>query len=184
MFVPVLPLKMIVFQSLLLLMAIAIEAYILRFRLNLTQKQSIHYATSINFLSTTVGWLLFLNLQPLIPNTLKLQLIDCIFFDYWPRGFILWVILSVPVTFFSSFFIKLFGLTYLRLFLGDKKEVEPEQLTNKKVKFGMTRRISQSIIPPGQGNAILVANALSYSAISLVLVIRLLTQGSLDLMIQ
>lgn len=180
----VLPLKLVVFQSLLLLMAIAIEAYVLRYRLSLTQKQSVQYAASINFLATTIGWLLFLSIQPLIPTPLKLQLIDCIFFDRWQRGFILWVMVSVPVTFFASFFVKLFGLTYLRIFIGDKKPTEPEDQKPKTVKFGASRRTSKSIIPPGQGNAILVANALSYSAISLILIIRLLTQGSLDLTVQ
>ncbi|MBD2460024.1 hypothetical protein H6G89_03105 [Oscillatoria sp. FACHB-1407] len=184
MFVSVLPLKMIVFQSLLLLMAIAIEAYVLRYRLSLTQKRSVHYATSINFLSTTVGWLLFLIIQPLIPPGLKLQLIDCIFFDHWQQGFILWVMLSAPVTFFVSFFVKLFGLTYLQFFLGDIKPPETDAQKAKSTKFGANRRTSRSMISPGLGNAILAANALSYSAVSLILIIRLVTQGSLDLEIQ
>jgi hypothetical protein len=177
----VLPLKMVAFQSLLLLVAIAIEAAILRKELLLPPKQSVQYATIINYFSTTVGWILFLSIQNFLPELLKLQLISFIFFDRWSTNLRVWIILAALVTFFASFFIKLMSLIQLRAFLGDQEKTQTEELP-KPLKFGSSRRISESDSALArQGNAVLKANAFSYTAISLILVTRFLVQGSITL---
>ncbi|HEY9621393.1 MAG TPA: filament integrity protein FraC [Crinalium sp.] len=183
--IPVLPLKMIAFQSLLMLVAIAVEAYVLRRELKLLPKQSIDYATTINFLSVAVGWVLFFNFQGIIPDDLRVKLINCIFFDRWQQDILWAIILAAVVTFFVSFFVKFLGLSQLRLFLGDKKSEAKEDQNPKTLKFGASRRAARNNLGgSGEGNAVLKANALSYSAISLILLIRFMLQGSLNVPVQ
>lgn len=173
----VLPLRLIAFQCVFLLLAIAIEATVLRSSLRLQPRKSVEYATSINFLSTVVGWLLFLNLQAVAPEPLRLDLMDGIFFDRWSRDVLAWVILAALVTFFVSFLIKLVGLYQLQFFLGEEIDKEDREEKNLKNVKGMLARLTlkgQRGGTPRQANTILVANALSYSAISFVLLLRLL----------
>jgi len=173
----VLPLRAIAFQCLFLLLAIAIEASVLRQVLKLPYRKSVEYAASINLLSTAIGWLLFFSIEPLLPANLKFQLINCIFFDQWSRGIAAWIILAGFVTFFISFLVKLSGLDLLRLLLQDKKEEKaPEQETQaeKNRRYQSTVRARKNAREgSSQANAILIANALSYTAILLVLFIRI-----------
>jgi hypothetical protein len=183
--IPVFPLKMIAFQSLLMLVAIAVEAYVLRKELKLLPKQSIDYATTINFLSVVVGWIAFFNFQAFVSDELRIKLINCIFFDRWQQDILWAIILAAVVTFFLSFFVKLVGLSQLRIFLGDKKARADEDENPKTLKFGTSRRATHSgLRVSGEGNAVLKANALSYSAISLILLIRFLMQGRLNFPVQ
>jgi hypothetical protein len=183
--IPVFPLKMIAFQGLLMLVAIAVEAYVLRQELKLLPKQSIDYATTINFLSVTVGWILFFNFQAIVSENLRIKLINCIFFDRWQQDILWAIILAAVVTFFVSFLVKLVGLSQLRIFLGDKKAKSDDDDNPKTLKFGTSRRaIHSNLKVSGEGNAVLKANALSYSAISLILLIRFLAQGRVNLPIQ
>lgn len=177
--IPVFPLKMIVFQGLLMLVAIAVEAYVLRKELKLLPKQSIDYATTINFLSVAVGWVVFFAFQSIVSDGLRIKLINCIFFDRWQQDILWGIILAAVVTFFVSFFVKLVGLSQLRIFLGDKKAESNEDENTKTLKFGTSRRAAKSSLKvSGEGNAVLKANALSYSAISLILFVRFLFQAA------
>jgi hypothetical protein len=177
----VLPIRMILFQSLFLMIAIAIEATVFRQNLNLPPRKSVQYAASINFLATVVGWFLFLNIQSILPANLKLALLSFIFFDQWSREILPWFILAALITFFVSLMVKWVSLQQLQFFLGDQQEKDSKEEKNiKTLKTAMYRRTlktAQGV--PRQTNAVLVANALSYSAISIVLFLRLLAQGSL-----
>jgi hypothetical protein len=166
------PLRMIAFQCLFLLIAIAIEGYILRRELAIAPRPSIEYAASVNLLSTLVGWLVFFGIEPLIPLPLRVQLLNCIFFDQWSSSMASWIIPAGFVTFFVSFFIKLQGLTQLQALLQypQPKPAEPEK-TSKIFTSNRPRQGSK------QASAILLANSLSYSAISFVLLFRLLAQA-------
>ncbi|NJN86109.1 MAG: hypothetical protein HC881_07045 [Leptolyngbyaceae cyanobacterium SL_7_1] len=159
--------------------AIAIEAVVLRAGLRIQPRKSVEYATFINFLSTVVGWLLFLNLQIAFPESLRLDLMNGIFFDRWSRAILAWVILSALVTFFVSFLVKLVGLEQLQFFLGEEVEKEPsDEKTLKNLKGSIARRNSKEYRgATRQANTILIANALSYSAISLILLLRLLANN-------
>ena len=173
----VLPLRAIAFQCLFLLLAIALEAAVLRQALKLPYRKSVEYAASINLLSTAVGWLIFFSLEPLVPPELKFQLINCVFFDQWSSGIAAWVILAGFITFFISFLVKLSGLDLLRLLLQDKKEEkdQTEAQPEKSKRYEDTLRARKSAREgPNQANAVLIANALSYTAILLVLFIRII----------
>jgi hypothetical protein len=183
MFTVVLPLQMIAFQSMFLLIAIAIEAYVLQQNLRIPPLKSVQYATSINYLSAVVGWLIFLNIRSILPVDLRIELMNVIFFDRWSREIMVWVILGALVTFFVSFFVKLFGLRQLQLFLGDQQMDEAEE--DRKVKYGLTHRKPRGYRGSNpQANAVLLGNALSYSAISIVLFLRLLLHGNFNTVIQ
>jgi hypothetical protein len=162
-----------------LLVAIAIESLVLRSGLRIQPRKSVEYATFINFLSTVVGWLLFLNLQIAFPESLRLDLMNGIFFDRWSRAILAWVILAALITFFISFLIKLVGLNQLQSFLGEELEKEPrDEKTLKNLKGSIARRNSKEYRgATRQANTVLIANALSYSAISLILLLRLLANN-------
>jgi hypothetical protein len=171
----VVPFRAIAFQIVLLLTAIAVEAIVLRRKLNTSRKKSIEYATSINLLSTAIGWFIFFNTQSLLPPNLKVQLLSAVFFDRWAPNIVL-VILVAFVTFFASFLVKLQGLNLLQLLLGERTL---ESATGRARRYkSLIRSRDEVADPPKQANAILVANAFSYSAILLILLLRILIQSN------
>ncbi|MBE9180731.1 filament integrity protein fraC [Oculatella sp. LEGE 06141] len=169
----VVPLQAIAFQIVLLLTAIAVEAFTFYQRLDISRKKSVEYAVSLNLLSTVVGWLAFFNLQLVLSPNLKRQLLEVIFFDRWDSNIVL-VILIAFVTFFASFLIKLQALNLLQLLLKEGKE-EVSQQKSRRYK-SLIRSRDDVLEPPKQANAILMANAFSYSAILLILLLRILLQ--------
>jgi hypothetical protein len=164
----VVPLRMVAFQTLFLLMAIAIEGYVLRRRLTLTPRASIEYAATVNLLSTLIGWLVFFGFQPLFPANLKLQLMGYIFYDQWSGDLASLVIPAGIVTFFVSFFVKLQGFIQLQSLRQERK---PSTDSEQAPLFANLKRGQPEIAR--QASAVLLANSLSYSAISLVLLLRL-----------
>lgn len=168
----VVPLRMIVFQTLFLLIAIATEGYVLRRQLEIAPRPSIEYAASINLLTTLIGWLIFFVAEENLPEMIRIQLINYVFFNQLSSGMASWLIPAGFVTFFLSFFIKLQGLFLLQLLL-DAPRAKPE--TAPIDRFPVLSRSA----PPStskEAAAVLFANSLSYSAISLVLFTRFLTQ--------
>jgi len=186
-----LPLRAVAQQSLLIFMAIAIEAAILHWELNLPYKRSIEYATSINLLSVVVGWLAFFTAVPFLPllnENLPLAVINYVFFDRLPVGMMPLVALSGLMIFLLSFLVKFQGLKLLELLLERTQlapEPEPEEtdpgqrrsFTSRSKRYkSPSRRLFQQDM--NQGNAILVANATSYTAIAIVLAVRMLFYGN------
>ncbi|MCL1471202.1 filament integrity protein FraC [Argonema antarcticum] len=80
MLVTVLPLRAIMFQILFLLIAIAVEAFIIQKRMIIPRKISIEYSASLNLISTIVGWLIFFCFHPLLPLDWQKKLIIFILF--------------------------------------------------------------------------------------------------------
>lgn len=173
----VLPLRIVFFQVLFLLVAIAIEAWVFRWGLNISSKKSVEYATVINLFSIVIGWLLFFNIQPFLPVTVRQELIAGILFNQWSGSIVSWFILAALVIFFASLVIKLIGLPLLRAFVGDKPLGPPELLSPQRNKAMMRRRDREIPRLNRQSNTILVANAASYTAISLVLALQLFAQN-------
>ncbi|MCL1468335.1 filament integrity protein FraC [Argonema galeatum] len=83
MLVTVLPLRAFMFQILFLLMAIAVEAFIIQQKMSLPRRVSIEYAASLNLLSTILGWLIFFFIHPLLPFSFQKQLINFILFGHF-----------------------------------------------------------------------------------------------------
>jgi hypothetical protein len=127
MFPTVLPLRAIAFQALFLLIAIAIEATVLRQTLAtekkefISPKQSIHYAGTINLLCTVVGWLaffLFFTIAYTLPSDwtarVEANLVNFIFFDQWTNETATSLIVIGLIMFFASYGVKQAGLNGLR----------------------------------------------------------------------
>lgn len=177
MFAPVLPLRMILFQGLMLLVAIALEAIVLRRSLRIPYRISIEYAASINLLAMCIGWLLFFVVEPLLPIDLQQQLIGYVLFSQffantWADTVPIWIILSGIITFFVTFFVKLEGLELLLLLL-DRRESRAPSLPQRRMSYRQ-RQASQGLQSPRQirANAVLQANAISFTAILLLLLLR------------
>ncbi|MDM9384800.1 filament integrity protein fraC [Chlorogloeopsis sp. ULAP01] len=163
----VIPLGAILFNFLFILIAIPIEAYILNRRLKFDKRTSSYYAIAINLFSNAIGWIIFFFLEPFLAVQLKSELISYIFFHRFISFNIQTIIiLTAFIIFFSTFFIKVLLLRFLLLSLSDFKKIEPVNINKRrnsrqdnKLKIQNTNLVT----------AVLIANALSYSAISLIL---------------
>lgn len=180
----VLPLRAVVFQSLFLLIAIAIEALIFYRTLDLDYKASMQSAISVNLLSTFIGWLCFFIGQPFLPLEWRVQLISFIFFEHFYADPFLLNVAPVLVTFtlgmfLGTFIIKLKGLEFLDLLL-ERNQTPTSAIEEKHIRF----RNKQSQLVGFRTNsrmyAVLVANAASFSAILLLLFFRLIEQSSVS----
>ena len=173
--VAVFPLRAILFQSLLLLVAIAIEATVLRRQLRLGFQPSIRYAATLNLLTVVVGWVVFLGLEPALPANARTQVISYVLFDHFysnsmARGVGAAVVAAGLVTFFVAFWIKAKGLEWLTWILG-VPIVKPVERTNpNRIRYGRSRP-DQPTAPPHL-LAVLRANALSFTAVLLLLLLR------------
>ena len=170
----VLPLRAIIFQCLLLLVAIALEARVLRRRLGFGYQPSIRYAASLNLLTVVLGWMVFLGLEPVLPDVLGRQVISYILFgNFYVNGVSnnlgIFVVLAGLVTFFLTFWIKVIGLEGLTWVLGSP--IVPARTQANKHRYRYRRSPKQDTSPP-HVLAVLQANALSFTAILVLLLLR------------
>jgi len=183
----VLPLQLILFQILFLLVAIALEARVLHRRLNLTRKTSVQYATSLNLWSVVLGWLTFLVLETLLPQFLRIQIVNFIFFDH-PLGSQLNTpnpqLISIGImSFCFSLIIKIIGFELIKQWIHD----QPEQfkmssdISNKRPSLFNQPKRKITNPKPNPAFALLLANAYSYIAILLILVLRFMDLNILEL---
>ncbi|WP_179197971.1 filament integrity protein FraC [Nostoc sp. T09] len=169
----VLPVGAVLFDLLFLLMAISIEAYCFNSRLKFDKKTSIFYAISINLFSSVIGWIVFFMLEPILPLNLKSELINFVFFNSFksPNTQTL-IILTAFIIFFGTFIVKLFLLRLFSLSLNEdfgKKSEDPPSVERQKWRYmSRSKLISNNLV-----STMLIANSLSYSAITLVLLIRM-----------
>ncbi|WP_414549309.1 filament integrity protein FraC [Anabaena sp. CCY 0017] len=167
----ILPVGVILFEFLFLLTAIPIEAYVLNRRLKFDKKTSMFYAISINLFSSTIGWIMFFVLEPILPIGLKSELISYIFFHNFrsesTQGVL---ILTGFIIFFMTFFMKFFFLRFFVLSLKeDVLQVYEKTPENNRLKWRRTsvaRLQSTNLV-----TTILIGNSLSYSAISMIILL-------------
>ena len=184
-FEPILPIRMIVFQVLFLMVAIAIEAGILRQRLRLGFKTSVQYAFVTNLAAVVVGWIAFLVIEPLTTMEIRSQLMNYVLFNrVLPNG---WttemgaILLAIAlVSFFGTFFIKAKGLELFLRSDGAWKPLEkkPKQLPRDE-RYAKARGAGTGA---SQANArfidtVIQANAASFSAILVLILLRSLMAG-------
>ncbi|MEH1843961.1 MAG: filament integrity protein FraC [Nostoc sp.] len=166
------PIGGILFDFLFVLIAMSIEAYVLHYRLKFDKKSSTFYAISINLFSSVIGWIIFFVSEPLLPIQVKSELINYIFFNNFksPKTQTL-IILTAFIIFFATFLMKFFILRVLLLSLNEpifKKQEEPQ--ISQRPRW---RRFSNLKLQSGNLVAtILIANSLSYSMITVILLIR------------
>ncbi|MBM0740514.1 hypothetical protein JOY44_02590 [Phormidium sp. CLA17] len=171
----VLPLRAIAFQGLFLLIAIALEAIVYFRQLGFDYKTSVRYAASINLFSTVVGWLICFNLQALLPQALKDQLLSYFFFERffsnpWASSIAPLVALSGLIVFIGVFLLEFKGLDLLDFLLGN---VKPEDALQSRDNSRISRLRQQGVIKSNsRAYAVLVANAYSFSATLFLLIVR------------
>ena len=170
-FPPIFPLGAILFNFLFFTVAIPLEAYILSIRLKFDKRTSIFYAICINLFSGAIGWFAFFLLEPILPIEAKKELINYVFFNQFIANVHTLVFLTAVIIFFATFLIKFFLLKAALLSLREPSEskVEPEQTGTRKT----TRRANKlKLQNTGLLTTTLIANSLSYSAISAIIVIQ------------
>lgn len=178
----VLPLRAVAFQSLFLLVAIAIEAYVFRHLLTSKDKPfglktSIQYAITLNLLAAVIGWVAFFLAQPFLPPVLRIQLISFIFFDQFLQAptdasIASSLVVICLIIFLGVYFVKLEGLNWLEWVL-EKSDLASEANTQL-ISARQRRKLQKS--PEFQKNnrayGVLIANASSFVAILALLYLR------------
>lgn len=175
------PLRAIAFQSMLLLVAIALESIVLRQALRLGYQTSVQYAATLNLMTTSLGWLAFLSLEPLLPLELRQQVISYILFNrFYGNGWLnrlpVVVVMAGLVAFFATYWFKLQGLSWLVRLLGRAPMVEaPSVAITTRSRRGQPVRREKSATSNTAAYtlAVLQANALSFTAIVVLLLLRL-----------
>ncbi|MEM1308913.1 MAG: filament integrity protein FraC, partial [Cyanobacteria bacterium P01_H01_bin.153] len=171
----VMPLRAIVFQCLLLVVAIALEAIVLRQRLRLAYQPSIQYAASLNLLAVVVGWMVFLGLEPLLPTEIQTQIISYILFGNFyanalaSRLGIVIVVIGL-VTFFVTFWVKATALEWLTWLLGQPIAPSRQSPKANRPRYRQSSERQSAALP--HQLAVLQANALSFSAVFVLLLLR------------
>ncbi|MFB2938645.1 filament integrity protein FraC [Aerosakkonemataceae cyanobacterium BLCC-F154] len=150
----VLPLRAVVFQTLLLLISIAIESVVLQRLLNISRKTATAYSAILNLLSTFIGWLCFFVIEALTPGFLQTQLIRYIFFDRFvsPNNFSFlqnsFYFLGIRIFIMAlDLTVELIGLDFLLNFLVEQdaeikhlvSSKETEETENKKSRYQKDR---------------------------------------------
>ncbi|MEH2155838.1 filament integrity protein FraC [Nostoc sp.] len=167
------PIGGILFDFLFVLIAIPIEAYVLHFRLKFDKKSSIFYAISINLFSSVIGWVIFFVSEPMLPVQVKSELINYIFFNSFksPNTQTL-IILTSCIIFFATFLMKFLVLRILLLSLLNepiaKNEEEPKTSHRQRWRHFSSIQLQNTNLV----TTILIANSLSYTAITVILLFR------------
>jgi hypothetical protein len=182
MFSFVMPLRAIMLQGLLLLLAIAIESFVFQGRWKLSRKNSVDYSMAINLFSTVVGWALFFIVQPVLPIDLKQQIVNYVFFNYFknlstsPNSlFYSELIVIIFVAFILNFIIELQGLNFLQNKIGKKVIQDTYERRRPDFRYPMTNPLYQVYSEYANDRSIpttlLTANALSGTLTLLVLLL-------------
>jgi hypothetical protein len=170
------PIGAMLFETLFLLVAISIEGYVLHRWLKFDKKTSIFYAIAMNVFSSVFGWNIFFLVEPRLDIKLKSELISYIFFNNFNNPGITenTIIFLAFLIFLGTFLIKFLLLKILIITLseiGEKEEIETSQQQKlhriEKMQLQNTNLVSTTLI----------ANSMSYTAITLILVIRNLSIG-------
>ncbi len=173
----IIPLPTIVFQVLLLLVVVAIEAAIFHRYLGLAYKASAQYSLAINLFSSCCGWIGFFYLQPMLPDSLRWSIISLIFFNNLqkiPEYLSASVLVAVA---FAGFVIVCFlewqGILFLKLLTnvipGEKffslTKVDRPSLASKTQMAAAVRK------PNPLGTVLIVANGFSQISVIIILLI-------------
>lgn len=122
----VMPLTVILTQALLLLLAIAIEAFVIQQQLQFSPRKSMEYSASLNLLSTVFGWLVFFVLVETfpLPEVLELDILNLVFFAQPVSEGIIWLLTIGLITFFGTILTERIGYTLLQWLLNESKPLE------------------------------------------------------------
>ncbi|MFN6516926.1 MAG: filament integrity protein FraC [Nostoc sp. CreGUA01] len=167
------PVGGILFDFLFVLIAIPIEAYVLHKRLKFDKKTSTFYAISINLFSSVIGWFIFFVSEPMLPIQVKSELINYMFFNTFKSSSTQsLIILTAFIIFFGTFIMKFILLRILLVSLLKepfaKKEEEVQVFQRQKWRAFSGLKLQNTNLV----TTILIANSLSYTAITIILLLR------------
>jgi hypothetical protein len=167
----ILPIGAIFFEILFLLTAIPIEAYVLHKWLKFDKRTSIFYAIALNVFSSVIGWIVFFTVEPMLSIPIKAELINYVFFNKIKASSISTMIILLSFTIFiATFLVKFLLMKILIIFMGEGgKNTQPE------ISSSQQRASYMNIVKLQNTNLItatLIANSLSYSAITFIILIR------------
>ncbi|NET00129.1 MAG: filament integrity protein fraC [Sphaerospermopsis sp. SIO1G1] len=167
----ILPIGAIVFETLFLLIAIPIEAYILHKTLKFDKRTSIFYSISMNVFSSVIGWSFFFVFEPIMPVQIKSELISYVFFNYFKNPSTQnYIIMLSFVIFLATFLAKFLLLKVSIVSLDEFKKKENLLETSQRQKI--LRHEIMKIQNSNLVTSTLMANSLSYSAITLIILMR------------
>jgi hypothetical protein len=167
----ILPIGAIFFELLFLLTAIPVEAYVLNKWLKFDKRTSIFYAIALNVFSSVIGWIVFFTVEPILPIAIKAELINYVFFNKLQDSNISTMIVLLSFTIFiATFLVKFLLLKMLIIFMGEgEKKAETEIISSQQraTYINISKLQNTNLI-----TATLIANSLSYSAITIIIIIR------------
>ena len=167
----ILPIGAIFFEILFLLTAIPVEAYVLNKWLKFDKRTSIFYAIALNVFSSVIGWIVFFMIEPMLPIAIKAELINYVFFNKLQDPSISTMIVLLSFTIFiATFLVKFLLIKILIIFMdeaGKKPEIEITSSQQRASYMNIAKLQNTNLI-----TATLIANSLSYSAITLIMLIR------------
>ena len=169
------PLRLMVTQSLLIVVAIALESLAIRRLLNYPPRKSVEYSTSINLFSLVVGWFFFLNLVSNVPLPAAIieDLMNLILYDVWSTSTKALTIIVALVTFFITFFVEYIGFISLQKLRNEEEDLERQ--IRKQPKYGQLRARGLFSLSHQTSTdplyALLLANGASYAAIVAILLL-------------
>ncbi|MBJ7296672.1 filament integrity protein FraC [Dolichospermum circinale] len=170
----ILPIGAIFFEILFLLIAIPLEAYILNRWLKFDKRTSIFYAIALNVFSSVIGWIVFFTVEPILSIAIKKELINYVFFNKLQDPSIGTIIVLLSFTIFiATFLVKFLLMKILIIFMGEggkKTETEIISSQQRASYMNMAKLQNTNLI-----TATLIANSLSYSAITFIILIRSLS---------
>ncbi|PLZ98895.1 filament integrity protein fraC [Fischerella thermalis CCMEE 5268] len=162
----VLPLGAILFSFLFLLISIPLEAYILNSILKFDKKTSSFYAICMNLFSNVIGWAIFFLIEPLLSIRLRTGIINLMFFNQISPTLFNLLILIAFIVFFGTFLVKSLVLRVALISLTDFWQKQPDSTPQK---FYSRRDFKRKLQTKNIFTSVLIANALSYTAVVLVL---------------
>jgi hypothetical protein len=165
----ILPIGAIFFGILFLLTTIPIEALVFNKWLKFDKRTSIFYAISINVFSSVIGWIVFFMVEPMLPIGIKSELINYIFFNKIKDPNISSLIIFLSFTIFISTFLVKFLLMKLLIIFMDEAGQKAEITSSQERYFYMSLAKLQTT---NLITSTLIANALSYTAITVIILIR------------
>lgn len=171
------PFGIILFDFLFLLVAIPVEAFILNKRLKFDKRTSSFYAISMNVFSNVIGWVIFFILeQSAVFDSYKVQLINYILYNRLSDNIAGSIILIGFTTFFGTLIVKFALLKLFIISLSDPGEKQPEVESEDSILLMRKSRRGKKIAWQSTSllTTTLLATALSYTAITLVILFRAL----------
>lgn len=176
----VFPSGIILFDFLFILVATPIEAVILNQRLKFDKRTSAFYAISMNVFSNAIGWMIFFALEPTVFfGGYKLEVINYLLYNRLSNQVRGGIVLAAFITFFATLMVKFALLRILIISLSEPGEKKPQPSEeNSGTVARRSLRDKRTLQSTSLFTTTLIANSLSYSAITLIVLFRWFALGN------